>query len=124
MASSYFQRNFNSKEANVTMLFLRADIGATGAPTIDTANSKGIASISRTAAGDYTITLDEAYPIFLNAHITTLEAGDTEMNWGVTAQDVASAKTIQISNLPGGTPTDPDDGSDLFVTIILKNSSV
>jgi hypothetical protein len=124
MASSVFYPSFKSKEVDVTVLFMRADIGATGAPTIDTDDSKGIASISRTAAGDYTITLSEAYNKLLGASVMSLEAGDTEHNWGITAQDVSSAKTVQISNVPGGTPTDPDDGSDLYVTLFLKNSSV
>ena len=125
MASTYFYQNFTAKEANVTVLFLRADIGATGAPTIDTAASKGIASIARTAAGDYTITLDEPYTSLLHASVTSLEAGDTEFNWSLTAQAVDNATpTVQISNLPGGTATDPDDGSDIYMAIYLKNSSV
>lgn len=124
MASSIFYPSFKAKEVDVTVIFMRADIGATGAPTIDTVNSKGVASIARTAAGDYTITLDDKYNVLLGASVMSLEAGDTEFNWSITAQDVSSAKTVQLSNLPGGTPTDPDDGSDLYVTLFLKNSSV
>ena len=125
MASNYNRQFTYSQEVNMTTLFLRADIGATGAPTIDTANSKGIASIARTAAGDYTITLSEPYNTLLGASVISLEAGDTEFNWSLTANSVsASTPTVQISNLPGGVATDPDDGSDLFVTLHLKNSSV
>lgn len=125
MASSVFYPSFKAKEVDVTVLFMRADIGATGAPTIDTAASKGISSIVRSAAGDYTITLSEPYNTLLGASVMSLEAGDTEFNWSITAQDVSAATpTVQLSNLPGGTPTDPDDGSDLYVTLFLKNSSV
>jgi hypothetical protein len=124
MASSLFFKDAGHKEVGVVTLFMRADIGATGAPTIDTAASKGIASIARDDTGDYTITLSEAYTSLLGASIMSLEAGDTEFNWSISAVDVSSAKTVSISNLPGGTATDPDDGSDLYVTLHLKNSSV
>jgi len=124
MASSYFYQNFQSKEANITKLYLRADIGASGAPTLDTDDSKGIASIARTATGDYTITLDEAYNKHLHTSVTLIEADDTDLQIQVAATDVSSAKTIQIICTAAATPADPPDGSDLTMEITLKNTSV
>jgi hypothetical protein len=124
MASSLFFKDAGHKEVGVVTLFLRADIGATGAPTIDTAASKGIASIARDDTGDYTITLDEAYNSLLDCNIMMLESDDTDLIFRVTAQDVSSAKTVSISASAAATPTDPPDGSDLYVSLTLKNSSV
>lgn len=125
MASSYFHRNHRSKEVDVTELFLRADIGASGAPTIDTAGSKGIASISRTDTGDYTITLSEPYPSLLMVDVMMLEADATDLTFQVAAQAVSnSTPTVQLTCKAAATPADPPDGSDLYVRLTLKNSSI
>ena len=125
MASSYFHRDHRAKEVAVTELFLRADIGASGAPTIDTAGSKGIASISRTATGDYTITLSESYNSLLMVDVMMLEADDTDLTFQVASQAVSnSTPTVAIVCKAAATPADPPDGSDLYVRITVKNSSV
>lgn len=125
MASSYHFRNHQAKEANVTELFLRADIGASGAPTLDTVASKGIASIVRDATGDYTITLSEAYNSLLMVDVMLLEADDTDLTHQVLAQAVSNATpTVQVGFHAATTPTDPPDGSDIYIRITVKNSSV
>lgn len=124
MASSVFYPAHKAKEVDVTHIYCRADIGASGAPTIDTSASKGVASIARTATGDYTITLDEAYSSLLWAGVIMLEADDTDIQVQMAAQDVSSGKTVQIICTAGATPADPPDGSDLYIKLELKNSSV
>jgi len=125
MASSYFYKNHSSKETNVTELFLRADIGATGAVTIDTAASKGIASITRNDTGDYTIQLSESYNSLLMVDVMVLEADDTDLTHQVISQAVSNATpTVKIGFHAAATPTDPPDGSDIYVRITVKNSSV
>jgi len=125
MASSYHFKNHQAKETNVTELFLRADIGATGAVTIDSAASKGIASIVRDATGDYTITLDEPYNSLLMVDIMVLEADDTDITHQVISQAVSNATpTVKVGFHAAATPIDPPDGSDIYVRITVKNSSV
>lgn len=125
MASSYFYQNFQAKEPNVTKLFLKCSIGATGAPTLDSTASKGIASIARTAAGDYTVTLDEPYNSFLMFSGIFLESDDMDLQLQLAAEAVstATAPTIQIICTAGAVATDPDDGSTLYAEITLKNTS-
>ena len=125
MASSYHYRNHQSKEANVTELFLRADIGATGAPTLDTAASKGIASIARDDTGDYTITLSEAYNSLLMVDVMVLEADDTDLTHQIISQAVSnSTPTVKVGFHAAAVPTDPPNGSDVYIRITVKNSSV
>lgn len=126
MASSLHYRNHMAKEVNVTELFLRADIGATGAPTIDVAASKGIASITRNDTGDYTIQLAEAYNSLFMVDVMLLEADDTDLTHQVISQDVSNSTTptVKIGFHAAATPTDPPDGSDIYVRITVKNSSV
>ncbi len=125
MASSLFRKDMGHKEVGVVELFLRADIGATGAVTIDTSASKGISSIVRDATGDYTITLEESYNSLLMCDVMLLEADDTDLTHQVISQDVSAATSVvKIGFHAAATPTDPPDGSDIYVRITLKNSSV
>ena len=50
-------KDVQSSEREVKIVYGRATIGATGAPTLDASSSIGVRSITRTAAGDYTIIL-------------------------------------------------------------------
>lgn len=126
MASSVFYRNAHaSKEIDVTELFMKAAIGATGAPTINTAASKGIASITRNDTGDYTIQLSESYSSLLMVDVMFLEADDTDLTFQVISEAVSNATpTVKIGAHAAATPADPPDGSTLYVRITVKNSSV
>lgn len=126
MASSVFYRNSHaSKEVDVTELFVKAAIGATGAPTLNTAASKGISTIVRDAAGDYTITLSESYNSLLMVDIMFLEADDTDLTAQTISEDVdGTTPTVKIGFHAAATPTDPPDGSTIYVRITCKNSSV
>jgi len=126
MASSYFFKNHQAKETNITELFLRADIGATGAVTIDTSASKGITSITRNATGDYTILLEESYNSLLMVDVMVLEADDTDITHQVISQAVSTdaTPTVKVGFHAAATPIDPPDGSDIYVRITVKNSSV
>jgi hypothetical protein len=125
MASSLFRKDMGHKEVGVVELFLFADIGATGAVTMDSDRSKGIASITRNDTGDYTIQLSEVYNSLLMCDVMLLEADDTDLTHQVISQAVSNATpTVKIGFHAAATPTDPPDGSDIYVRITLKNSSV
>jgi hypothetical protein len=125
MASSVFYHDHAAKEIGVTELFVKAAIGATGAPTIDTSASKGISTIVRNDTGDYTITLAERYNSLLMVDIMFLEADDTDLTSQVISEAVSAATpVVKIGFHAAATPTDPSDGSTIYVRITLKNSSV
>jgi hypothetical protein len=107
-------------------LDVKVAIGATGAPTIDGEISRGVASIVRNGAGDYTLTLKEAYHDFLNVKGNVIDADDPGIDWiGVIAEDVnaPAAPTLQIGCRNAGTLTELDDGATLLLEINLRYAS-
>lgn len=112
-------------------LYAKVTYGASGAPTLSTANSKGIASISRTSAGLYAITLQDVYNKFM--HMSCSQVGASS---GATAQaapilslkseTVSSTKiiTIQFRAIDNSTATDPASGETSYFEFVLNNSSV
>ncbi len=125
MASSRFYPE-QAKQLNVVSLFCKATIGSTGAPTLVTDYSKGIALITRNDTGDYTIALSEPYTGLLSVHPMLLDATDRDLTFQIIAEDVASSSApyVKIGAHAAATPTDPASGSILYVEIKLRNSSV
>lgn len=126
MANRYFQQFQLSIEKQVVSLFGKVAIGNTGAPTLDTAMSKGIASVSRTDTGDYTITLQDTYYKFLMANFVVLYNGSSNVGQvQLVSEAVNSTKVITITTLDfAGAPVDPTSGSVLYFELMLRNSSV
>lgn len=123
MASRNFSR-MQALEKEVKVIYVRAAIGATGAPTLDATNSKGVASIARTAAGDYTITLEDKYQALMHASAQLVVSADEDLTIHVDSEDVDGAKTVKLTCLAATTATDPSDGSTLLVRIEVKNTTV
>lgn len=118
-------RNFNRKQAlekECKDLYARVTIGASGAPTLVT--PVGIASISRTSAGLYVLTLQDSYnnlKFFSGIH---LNSSAEDLTFELSAEDVVSAKTITFRTQTGAVATDPANGDVLLLKIELKNTSV
>lgn len=92
-------RNFSRMQAlerEVKKLYAYVSIGATGAPTLSAAKSKGISSISRSGTGAYTLTLEDSYYQLLMAQFCLLEADAENLGFQVTAEDVDGAKTLSF----------------------------
>lgn len=118
-------RNFNRLQAlekEIKHLHVEVLIGASGAPTL--VKKLGVASISRTSAGLYVLTLQDKYSRFMHMHVMQEAASAEDLNFQVTGKSVNSAKTITFLCTTGGVATDPSDGSRLYLDISLKNSSV
>lgn len=121
-------RNFNqfslALEKLQVNLFASATIGSTGACTLVTANSKGIASITRNSAGNYTIVLQDKYYKFLDFSVTTKNASGVSAapNVGMISNNM-STPSINFVMSTGGTPTDPASGDTLYMRITASNSS-
>lgn len=122
---SFFQFNYGLEQMPVR-LFLKATIGASGAVTLDSANSKGIASITKeTAAGTYTVVLQDKYKALLQVsasqQLASGEPASPLMN--IVSEDVDGAKTIviQFTNQAGGDATNMDSGTILRLSLDLRN---
>ena len=88
----------------------------------------GIASISRTAAGKVTITLEDTYPAFLGINVvkSNASAAAEALVYSMVSEDVVGAKTIVVGFSNAAVPafTDLTSGDVVFVEIMLKNSGV
>jgi len=120
-----YNQFYLSLERGKAVLFGKVAIGATGAPTINAVKSKGIASISRTGAGAYTITLNDIYVDLFKCSVNFMFATTAGVaNVQVVSQSVNSAKTIAILCQDfAGTAVDPASGAEMQIELILKTST-
>jgi hypothetical protein len=128
MANRRFNQFGLSLEGRLVNIYLRATIGATGAPTLVAAKSKGIASIARTGAGAYDITLSDQYVDLFAALPTILFASGSPVSGAmmvVRSQDVAATKVIQVEFLNGSfAAAELASGVQLGIKFELKDSTV
>ena len=83
------------------------------------------ATVTRTGTGAFTITLADKYPELLGCHISVAKATAQDLVPQLVAVDVASARTITFKLLTGTTATDvTTEAATLYITIILKNSTI
>lgn len=102
-------------------LRLKATIGASGAPTLVSTQSEGIASIARTGAGAYNVTLDDAYAQFVQLHGNIETASEANyLAFHLADENVASTKVISLVTHQAGTATDPQNGDVMWLTIHLR----
>lgn len=124
-------RNFNRKQAldkEIKELYVNVAIGASGAPTLDAAQSLGVASVSRVSAGRYSIRLQDSYPAFRHlTEVRQLASGAPSAVGGVVIRSVdvtSSTPTIVIEYVDGaGAPVELVSGTVLRLEINLKNST-
>lgn len=127
MANRMFSQLQLSLEKAVVKLWAKVAIGATGAPTLSAANSKGISSITRAAAGNYTITLQDKYVKLLGFQCTFMDAAglpDAPMVALDTDTDVTATSPIIhfYTASSAGVAADPANGETMYIEITLSNS--
>lgn len=127
MANRWLQQFSYTLEKQTCNLYAKVEIGADGAPTLVTDNqSKGFASISRSAEGKYDVTLQDSWYKFLACHVV-FDAGET----GPQAPTVsiydnlvtANPGTFSLLCQNGGVDTDPADGEIMYIHLVVGNSS-
>jgi len=107
----------------VSHIYVRVNIGAAGAPTL-VANNGFISAMVRNSAGDYTITLTDAWNALLGVQVTNVvSAAAAAPDMRVKTNSVTS-KSLGIVFSSAGTATDPASGEILLLDIVLKNSSI
>lgn len=123
---------YKAKEAQVVILYGKAAIGSSGAATIDTDDSKGVASITRSATGTYDVVLSQAYAKVLSFHGFILKSTAEDITCQLKSDSVASSKTFQFitrsvvttEGTSAGAATDPSSGAVLYFEVHVKNTSV
>lgn len=127
-----FHRLLGSKEIDVILLYGKFAVGATGAPTLDTAASKNISTVVRNSAGKYTITLSEPVQSLLWADVQVIDATNSDPNSvgtvarifsnGVTS--VTPTLVVQFYDVATGAAVDPRNGAEVRFKLELRNSTV
>lgn len=132
MANRLNVRNFQTLEKGPVALYLRAAIGATGAPTINAAQSKGFYAITRTGVGAYTIKLGlsaskvDTYLRLMSLQHVIVGASSTAVGVVVVADNsaVGAAPTILVQFVSApATPVELGSGEDLRISMVFSNSS-
>lgn len=137
MANRFFNQFRLSLEKQVSDIFARVTIGATGAPTIVTAQTKGVVSVTRNSAGVYTFVFGtnasmlDTYNKLLGVHVTYDATGDSGAAsdaplWNVTGNSIATVGTasVQITfRNTSGVATDPSNGEAFWFQFTFRNSN-
>lgn len=124
-------RNHATLEKAPVALFLKAAIGATGAPTINALQSKGFISITRLGVGNYKLSLGSAagvdtYQRLMMAQSVIVGASSTAFQMVVTQDNSAtlSAPNVQIKFFDAaGAAVELPNGVTLLVELILSNTT-
>ena len=95
---------------------------ANGTYTVD--RGDGVASVARTGAGEYTLTLTDTYRQLVGFALGIQAAAAIDLVPQMKSHDVVVAKTIVLNLLAGATPTDTANGVQqyLYFEFSLKNT--
>lgn len=118
-------RNFSDVQSlarKVIVLAGKISLSALGAVTAT--DSVGAFTVAKTGTGEYTLTLADQYQGLLGASVMLAGNVTDDLVANLGAVDVASAKTIEVLLLDAGAAADVTAATDLYVTLVLSNSSV
>lgn len=127
MASRLFQFHYKYERDTVTT-HMTVNIGASGAPTLAAGLNKGVVSMTRNSAGDYTIVLKDTSNKLLGVEMIVQNASGIPAapNIGIRANNVDSNTSpsirIVMSN-NSGVATDPANGDIVRLAIITRLAS-
>lgn len=129
MANRQFQQFSFGLEKIPVQLYMQATIGAAGAITLVSANSKGIKSVVLGTTGKYTVTFSDPYVkvLFVDAVVqnaTGISAAPTigVVTSGTNIQTITGG-TIVVQFSAAGTATNMASGDILLMNFVLGNST-
>ena len=126
MANRLFTQFRYTLEKKMCDIYGRIAIGATGAPTLATTKSKGLASITRTGVGAYTVVLQDTYTDLFFAGFSLIVPSGANTVTGmnvVTASPSTKTYTILFVSSTGA-DVEIVSGATLLLKFELKDSSV
>lgn len=124
-----FPLTFEKKVVNV---FAKVTFGASGAPTLDKANSKGIVSVTRNSAGDYTFVfgtqagmLDTYVKLLGVTHVFKNTSAPASPAMFIKNDSTGTAGTCSMEVVfnSAGTATDPASGEVLLMQFTFGDST-
>jgi hypothetical protein len=133
MANRYSYQFRLSMVPKVTDIFAHVTFGASGAPTLDAVNSKGVVSITRNSAGLYTIVfgtsalrLDPYSYLCMVKQVFINATAPAAPGMYIVADNSANPAlaSIQVQFNAAGVATDPASGEQVKMEMTFRNSSV
>jgi hypothetical protein len=135
MANRRYRSQFRfSMHKDPVDIFAHVTFGAAGAPTLDSANSPGIVSVTRNSAGNYTfvfgtnsqLALDTYNYLLMVKHVFSQASAPASPAMFVSANAINTVGTASITLQfnSAGTATDPASGESVLLDFILRNSSI
>lgn len=117
-------REFYHHVTDAVMLCGGVDIGAGGA--VDAHHGHGF-TMTRTGAGDFLLTFDDAFNGFLGGHVNAGNAagagGDLAANFGAFTAGAAGAATLQVCTQVAAVSTDPANGGRINFRVYLYSEA-
>jgi hypothetical protein len=128
MANRYMNQFYLSLEQSKCTLYAKVAIGASGEPTLNAAASKGVASITRESAGQYTIVFSDVWTKFfwLDAKVLLASGTPAVNDVAIVSEAVATVadKSVVVQFLDdAGAAADPDEDAVLYFKFELSNSN-
>lgn len=109
-------------------LFAKITIGASGAPTLVANASKGISSVVRDSAGQYTITLQDTYAALLKYDVSMFSGTSAQAAPMQTLESDSISSdgklVIQCRAIDNSTATDPASGEIMYLSLTLANTNL
>lgn len=95
--------------------------GGAADPTLS--SRYGITSVTRSAEGEFTITLDDKYSSLKALRALHASTSAADIHFQTKSEDVASSKVIVLMSMAAATKVDPANGTVLYIKLELKNTS-
>lgn len=125
MASRMFQFQY-SYERDLAQLDLKINIGASGAPTVNL--GKGLTSITRNSAGNYTLVLKDVHNKLMGVSAAFISGASAPaapaINVVSEAVNTVGTQTVVIQcRNAAGAATDPASGEVMLLQILCRDAS-
>lgn len=121
MANRLLNQFFYSFLKKLCSIHLVFDVGAAGAPTLVAAESIGVADVTRSAAGQYQIVLQDKWYSFITLRAILEDAAAEDLTFQIKSYDLA-AKTIDFITHAASVDTDPSNGARVRIELLFNDT--
>lgn len=121
MANRYFSQFFYSLLKKP--VFIGGKIALNSSAAVTSFDIDGVASVVKTGTGEYTVTLQDKYNKLVSIQGSNVDSAQ-DLAIAFTSIDVTSTKTFKVITKVAGTAANITDACDIYLDLILSNSSV
>ncbi len=101
---------------------IAGSIPLSSAAAVGTVAIKGVASVSKTGTGEYTVTLEDEYYAVCSVSAAVIDSAE---NLKIVFADIdLPSKTFKVKTMIAGSFDDVSDACEISLQLVLSNSSV